>query len=258
MKVQRKKESNYVYDRRSLTTDYRHLPNLLKSGLKVLDIGCATGSITHGISEYVGPTGKVTGIDNTGHMIEEAQQKYSDVQNLEFIHCDLLEFNPDEKFDLIVGARVLQWISNPFNAVLKIKELLKPGGQVSILDYNHNRLEWVPQPPLSMLHFYQSFLKWRAEAGLNNAIGSELPILFKNAGFNNIEVISSNENYNRQHPQFEQKVKIWSEVAELEQLVKEGYIVERNRLQAIAEYNPWVEEKAISMTMFLNEVRATL
>jgi hypothetical protein len=48
--------------------------------------------------------------------------------------------------------------------------LLKPGGTVSILDYNHEALEWQPQPPVSMQRFYATFLRWRGDAGMNNHI----------------------------------------------------------------------------------------
>ena len=38
-------------------------------------------------------------------------------------------------------------------------------------------------------------------------------------------------------------------------MVKEGYLNEELRLQAISDYNLWVEKEAVSMTMKLNEVR---
>ena len=38
-------------------------------------------------------------------------------------------------------------------------------------------------------------------------------------------------------------------------MVEEGYLDNDLRLKAIEEYNEWVDNKAISMTMKLNEVR---
>jgi hypothetical protein len=38
-------------------------------------------------------------------------------------------------------------------------------------------------------------------------------------------------------------------------MVDEGYIDNDLRLRAIEEYNNWVDNEAISMTMILNEVR---
>ncbi|OHX64665.1 methyltransferase domain-containing protein [Flammeovirga pacifica] len=256
--IQRKKQSNSVYDRRSLAIDYKHLPSILKKGLRVLDVGCATGSITKDIANLVGASGKVIGIDHTKHMIDDGNDAYCETKKLELLHSDLYSYEPSEPFDLIVSARVIQWMENPINALLKIKSMLKPGGQISILDYNHERLEWVPQPPISMRNFYQSFLKWRADAGMNNAIGTDLPHLLSQIGFKNIEVVPSHEVYTPKREDFEERVKIWSEVASLKQIADEGYISEYNRLRAIDDYNNWVENEAQLMKMFLYDVRGTL
>ncbi len=71
---------------------------------------------------------------------------------------------------------------------LQIKTLPKPGGQLSILNYNHETLEWQPQPPQSMQLFYQTFLKWGADAGMNNHIAENLAAYFEEAGFHTIKV----------------------------------------------------------------------
>jgi ubiquinone/menaquinone biosynthesis C-methylase UbiE len=251
-------EANKVYNDRSLTNDYRHLYSILKPGMKVLDIGCATGFISKDIAAIVGPNGKVTGIDNTESLILSGKESHQNVTNLELIHIDLFDFNPEEKFDLIVSARVLQWLSNPKEALLKMKSLLKPNGQISILDYDHTNLDWNPSPPESMQAFYNTFLKWRQDAGMNNKIAEDLPHLLKEAGFHSIEKINSDELYNEERLDYKSKIGIWSKVAGSLQMVEEGYLENDLRLKAIEEYNHWIETEAISMTMKLNEVRGKI
>ena len=112
-------EANKIFDDRSLTNDYRHLTSILKPGMKVLDVGCGTGSISKDIATIVGENGKVTGIDNTENFILSGRESHQNVTNLELIHVDLFDFNPEEKFDLIVSARILQWLSNPKEALIK-------------------------------------------------------------------------------------------------------------------------------------------
>jgi SAM-dependent methyltransferase len=247
-----------IFDNRTLKADYRNLQPIIKEGMRVLDVGCGTGAISKDIALLVGETGKVIGIDNTSKFIESGKSTYQNVTNLELIHIDLFDFHPLEKFDLIVSARVLQWLSNPKQALLKMKSLLKPGGQISILDYNHNNLEWVPEPPESMRIFYSAFLKWRSDAGMNNSIGDDLTTLLAEIGLNSIQQINSDEHYDRGHQNFITKVGIWSQVAASKQMVDDGYLDNDTRLQAIQEYNSWVENSAISMTMKLNEVRGEL
>ncbi len=247
-----------IIDNRTLKVDYRTLEPILKEGMSVLDVGCGTGAISKDIAEIVGNTGKVTGIDNTAKFIESGKINYRNVKNLELQHCDVFEFHPKQKFDLIVSARVLQWLNNPKDALLKMKSLLKPNGRISILDYNHNNLEWNPEPPMSMKEFYKTFLKWRDDAGMNNGIADDLPELMKEIGLVEIEKINSDEHYEKHRTDFKSKVGIWSKVAGSKQMVEEGYVDNNLRLKAIEEYDAWVENIAISMTMKLNEVRGKM
>ena len=252
------KAATKIYDNRSLAKDYRTLRPLLKEGMVVLDVGCGTGAISKDIAKIVGAKGKVIGIDNTDKFIESGKETYQAVSNLTLIHSDLFDFESTEKFDLIVAARVLQWLTTPKEALLKMKALLKPDGQISILDYNHKALEWQPAPPKSMKIFYDVFLKWRADAGMNNKIAEDLADMMKEVGFHSVAVLNSDEHYDRDNENFQSKVGIWSKVAGLDQIVEEGYIVDEYRLQVIEEYDEWVEKEAISMTMKLKEIRGKM
>ncbi len=102
-----------------------------------------------------------------------------------------------------------------------MKSLLKPNGQISILDYNHTMLEWNPLPPESMQEFYKTFLKWRKDAGMNNAIADDLANLFKETGFDNIEVLNSDELFNKDVLDYKSKIGIWSKVAGSNQMIEE-------------------------------------
>lgn len=244
-----------IFDSRSLANDYRTLIPVLQTGMHVLDVGCGTGAITKDIANAVGKTGKVIGIDNTETFITSGRETHAAVPNMELRHVDLFDYEPDQPFDLIVSARVLQWLNNPKEALTKMYSLLKPGGIVSILDYNHWQIEWDPAIPESMRSFYMTFLKWRADAGMDNEIADNLPGLLETAGFTAIETFHADEHYDRSRPDFPSKVSIWSNVAGSKQMVEEGYLDNALRLQAIEEYNHWVENEAVSMTLKLNEVR---
>ncbi len=252
--------TSVVLDNRTLQKDYSTIITALKSGLRVLDIGCGTGAISKGIAEKVGNNGYVVGIDSSEHLIVKGKESLKGVSNAELIKADLFDYKPDEKFDLVVSARVLQWLSNPKEALIKCKEFLKPGGQLSILDYNHKRLEWKPEPPASMKRFYKAFLDWRADAGMDNEIAEHLPEYFKELGFSSIEILNSNEVYQKGEKDFIDRVRIWSHVANLrgKEMVQSGYISENERLEAIEEYDVWVKNEAELMIMKLKEVRAKI
>lgn len=223
--------------------------------MTVLDVGCGTGSISKDIANCVGINGKVIGIDNTEKFILSGKEIHQNITNLELIHVDLFDFQTEKKYDLIVSARTLQWLSNPKEALVKMKSLLKPDGQIYILDYDHTNLIWNPSPPESMQRFYNTFLKWRADAGMNNQIAVDLPQLLEEVGFHSIEKINSDEIYTKGNSNFKSKLGIWSKVAGSTQMVEEDYLDNDLRLKAIEEYNNWIESSALSMTMKLNEVR---
>lgn len=250
--------STKIFDNRSVEKDYATLVPLLREGLQVLDVGCGTGAISAGIARYVGAAGSVIGIDNTESFIRSGEKTYRDVSSLKLIHADLFNYQPEEKFDLVVAARVLQWLSNPVEALRKLGSLLKPGGQLSILDYNHEALEWQPEPPESMRAFYRAFLKWRSNAGMDNRIAENLADYFKEAGFHSLEVFVADEVSRKGDPDFLHRVGIWSKVAELKQIQEEGYVSDSLRTKAIEEYNAWTATNAEAMTMKLKEVRGRI
>jgi len=248
--------STKIFDRRTLARDYATIIPLLREGMRVLDVGCGTGAISKGIAERVGVTGHVTGIDNTETFIASGKESYGAVTNLTLYHADLFSFNAEEKFDLVIAARVLQWMSHPKDALLKLSSFVKAEGHLSILDYNHEELEFQPAPPESMWLFYKAFLEWRANAGMDNRIAENLPGYFADIGFQSVEVIPANEVYRKEDSDFIERAGIWSKVAELKQIADEGFISEDGRLQAMSEYKDWVRTKAQLMIMKLNEVRA--
>ncbi|MEL6654338.1 MAG: methyltransferase domain-containing protein, partial [Bacteroidota bacterium] len=208
------KGSAPILDNRRIETDYRTIVPYLAPGMRVLDVGCGTGAMSSGFAERVGPSGSVTGIDSSEHLIAAGQQTWSHISNLQLQHIDLFAFETEEPFDLIVSARVLQWLRNPKEALAHLYTLLKPGGTLSILDYDHTSLMWEPEPPASMRSFYNAFLQWRKEAGMNNQIARDLPAYFADLGLGEIESFVSDEHYQRGADNFEHKIRIWKAVAE--------------------------------------------
>lgn len=250
--------ANAIFNQRSLDKDYASLQSLLKPGMRVLDIGCGTGAITKDVAQAVGPEGYVLGIDNTLAFIDEGQRLYGDIPNLQLQHRDILDFEIAEKFDLIISARTFQWLSTVTEALEKIKTLLKTGGQVSILDYNHETIQWTPAIPASMQAFYGAFLTWRKQAGMNNRIGDDMAALLRKQGFQAVQTQAADEHYSIEETGHREKIRIWAQVARSSQTSDEGFITEETRLQAIDDYNQWVDTEAQTMTMMLQETRAKL
>lgn len=242
-----------ILNSRTLDNSHKRLAELLQPGMTVLDIGCGTGAITSGIAQIVGAQGKVVGIDSNHQLIEEAKQKWSEIANLSFEVGDIYNLNYSNEFDIVTSSRVLQWLSSPKMAVKSMINAVKEGGQIVILDYNHEKIVWHPEPPKSMQKFYGQFLKWRSDAGMDNRMADHLEVIFQECGLSEINVSPQHEESNKPNVDFESKVGIWADVAASRghQLVKEQYIREQTRMQAEIEYRRWVSDEATYMKMYL-------
>lgn len=250
------KGTNTVLDRRTLAKDNANLLNIIKPGQTVLDVGCGSGSITKGMVDLVGSNGTVVGIDVSKDLIDIARNNFRDIKNLQFDVADINAYAFKEKFDVISSARVLQWVSNPREILIKMKSLLKPNGCISILDYNHEKIEFNPEVPKTFKTFYDAFLKWRKDAGMDNAIADDLKEIFKNIGMKNISIEDQSEVSQHGTETFVEEIAIWKKVAEMrgKQLVSDGYITESHRQSAVLEYQSWIEKDARSMKLYLKAV----
>jgi SAM-dependent methyltransferase len=242
-----------ILDTRSLASSHRRLAEMLRPGMSVLDVGCGTGAITRGIAERVGPEGRAVGVDAKESFIETAKSRHAGVANLAFEIGDVYQLSYRDVFDVVAAARVLQWLADPVAALRSIACAVKIGGRLVILDYNHEKIAWTPEPPESMKHFYQAFLRWRADAGMDNAIADHLASLFTTMGLRDVAASPQHETVRRGDAGFETGVGIWAEVAASRghQMVTDGVISEPERATAESEYREWMVSSAESQTMYL-------
>jgi ubiquinone/menaquinone biosynthesis C-methylase UbiE len=225
-----------------------------------LDVGCGSGTITKGIAELVKEEGLVVGIDSSPHLIELARIIFKSIPNLIFKVEDIHSFQPEFQFDVISCARTLQWLFNPGEALSKMVKMLKRGGVITVLDYNHAMIEWLPEIPNTMKILYTDFLKWRSDAGMDNKIADNFEVIFKSLGLKNIDISIQDEYTTKEMEDAEGAFGIWTKVAETrgKQLVEDHYITEDLRLKAIDDYNHWVLNEAISMKLYMRAVTGTL
>ncbi|WYP27232.1 methyltransferase domain-containing protein [Alkalihalobacillus sp. FSL W8-0930] len=242
-----------ILDRRTLQTAHKQLAERLEPGMTVLDIGCGTGAITKDIAIAVGEKGRVVGMDNNPSFIEKARTIHADVPNVQFEERTIYHLNKENSFDLVTCSRVLQWLANPLEALRQMVLATKVGGRVIVLDYNHEKIIWDPLPPKSTNDFYSSFLKWRADAGMDNAIADHMQSLFHEAGLTHTNVTAQHEETVHYDTNFDQRAGIWADVmaGRGRQMVMDQYIKEEERAIAERDYREWVTRSAKSQTMYL-------
>ena len=117
----------------------------LKKDSKVIEIGCGTGWASRGIAK-IATEGEVAGIDLSGSMIKRAKQytakdKSHNYENLSFTLASAENIPyPDNYFDYAITITSFSWWLNPENGLGEIERILKPGGQLYVVDVCPNRI----------------------------------------------------------------------------------------------------------------------
>jgi SAM-dependent methyltransferase len=181
---------------------------------------------------------------------------HGDVPGLSFEVASVDALPSAGAFDIVTAARVLQWLADPTSALRAMAAAARRGGRVIVLDYNHEKIAWTPEPPASLRRFYAAFLRWRADAGMDNTIADRLPALFATAGLTAIASTDQHEVARLGDADFETRAGIWADVAASRghQMVADGAVTEAERRAAELDYRAWLRDGARSHALYLRAV----
>jgi SAM-dependent methyltransferase len=162
----------------------------LREGMRIVEIGCGSGNTSCWLSQQVGETGSVLGIDHSAEQVEQARRQAErlGLSNITFLEADARDPGLEPgSFDLAYSRLVLMHLSRPLTALLAMKRLVKPGGVVACEELDLSR--WVCDPPWPiMARCYALKLALGDLRRANFRIGTSLHRLFVDAGFGRVEV----------------------------------------------------------------------
>ena len=106
----------------------------LRTGDRVLDLACGTGSLTRDLAKEVGPEGYVLGVDFSREMLRAAEKRPK--SNVEYRLGDATDLEGVEtgSFDaatIAYGARNIPGLDTLFSEMVRV---VKPGGRVICLE----------------------------------------------------------------------------------------------------------------------------
>jgi demethylmenaquinone methyltransferase/2-methoxy-6-polyprenyl-1,4-benzoquinol methylase len=113
---------------------------LQRPGARVLDLCCGTGDMAFALARVRGPnTAEIVGADFSRAMLARARQKATGMPNPpRWIEADALALPlADASFDLVVSAFGFRNLANYDAGLREIARVLKPGGELGILDFGH-------------------------------------------------------------------------------------------------------------------------
>jgi len=116
----------------------------IRQGLRVLDVGCGTGSLTLALWSRLGAEVTLTGIDLAEKQLAVARNKArSRGASIEFIQgsMDALP-HEDRSFDLVVSSMAIHGLPNELRrpAIAEIARVIVPGGSFALIDWSRPRL----------------------------------------------------------------------------------------------------------------------
>ena len=174
-----RQESNSLFDRVGL-----------RSGGRAIDIGCGPQGVLDLLSERVGSTGLVVGIERDDKSVAAARQFAAGraLKNVKVLQGDAAAVGlPGDIFDLVHARLVLVNIPNAEAVVGEMVRLARPGGMVA--SHEADYLPHFCDPPLRAWdRLLEIFKTYSAANGIDLFIGRRTHRLFREAGLVNIEV----------------------------------------------------------------------
>ncbi len=172
----------------------------IKSDMKVVDIGCGTGSVSFMISPMVGELGRVVGVDSNQYAIDYCNDvaRSNGILNTKFIISDAtrLNFEPNS-FDIAYSRFLFQHIKEANEALREMVRITKPGGVVMVEDCD--LFTWLVYPKnesvSKLWHWYESI---QLDRGTDPEIGRKLYAMFLEEGLEpSVDVYSKSVYFNR-------------------------------------------------------------
>jgi 2-polyprenyl-3-methyl-5-hydroxy-6-metoxy-1,4-benzoquinol methylase len=139
----------------------------VKPGARILEVGCGNGSISAWLAEQVSPGGTAVAVDLDLSLI------HIRMPNLELRKADIVA-GPVERaaFDLVTARAVLHHIANPEAAMANMIASLRAGGALLLIEPDFLPVS-VAEPP-EVRSFWDGWLAWSRERGINYQIGRTL------------------------------------------------------------------------------------
>ena len=107
----------------------------IKEGDKCVDVGCGFGDTAILISERVGPSGSVLGIDCCEAFLEfgRNEAKAKGLTNISFVEADVQTHPFKAEYDFCFSRFGTQFFENPVAGLRSMRSSLKPGGVMTMI-----------------------------------------------------------------------------------------------------------------------------
>jgi len=178
-----------LQDQASTLVELLHSDTSYPVGSRVLEAGCGVGAQTVTLARN-SPNALITSVDISETSVTEARRKIAaaGLTNVQFEQADIfsLPYKP-ESFDHIFVCFVLEHLSRPVEALLALKNHLRQGGTITVIEGDHGSACFHPDSEAAR-QAIQCQVELQRRAGGNAMAGRELYPLLRSAGYRSIRV----------------------------------------------------------------------
>jgi SAM-dependent methyltransferase len=168
----------------------RHIERLdVGPGARTLEVGCGNGSISAWLSQRIGPGGRALAVDLDLSLAD------ADEPRLELRQADILS-GPVEPggFDLVTARAMLHHVADAEAAVANLVASARPGGTVLLIEPDF--LPVTVAEPAAVRAFWEGWLAWSREQGIDYFIGRRLPAMLSRLGLADVRATAETALYN--------------------------------------------------------------
>jgi SAM-dependent methyltransferase len=172
----------------------RYLEELgLRPGARTLEAGCGNGSMSAWLAGRIAPGGRAVAVDLDLSLVE------ADAPGLELRRADILA-GPVEPadFDLVTARAVLHHVADPAAAVANLVASARAGGAILLIEPDF--LPVSVTEPAEIRAFWQGWLAWSREQGIDYFIGRRLPAMLARLGVREVRATAETALYNGGSP----------------------------------------------------------
>lgn len=157
----------------------------LSRGMRAVDLGCGTGTVSRWMAKRVGSEGAVVGIDVSSAQLEVARREalQSRLPQLQFCQADAYATGlPRESFDVVYCRFLLCHLARPEQALQEMRALLKAGGWLVCDDVDVASI--FADPASEAVDRMRDLMRAVGTArGVDYCLGLRLHRLFRSSGF---------------------------------------------------------------------------
>ena len=186
-------EAERLHDQATSVQGLLHGDTRYPAGSVVLEVGCGTGEQTLSLARN-SPEARIVSFDREPRSLARARARIEadGLTNVEFHRADLFAL-PFRKhsFDHGFVCFVLEHLTNPIDALVLLKDFLRPGGTITVFEGDHGSPFFHPDSAIA----YRAIscqVELQRRAGTNACIGRQLYPLLTRAGYANVRVAPRN------------------------------------------------------------------